>query len=190
MLLRQAIEGAERITNVVRSVRMLAHAESRPPAPLDVRAVLESALTIVDHDLRARGRVVVELGEVPWVMADESALGQVFLALLVNAVQALPEAGGGEIRVRTSTDADGDAVIEIEDTGAGIPEHLLPRIFEPFFTTRPVGQGSGLGLSVSQGIVSGLGGRIEVDSAVGRGTTMRVILPPGRRTRASTGVEA
>ena len=187
MLLRQAIEGAERITTLVRSVRLLAHGPDNPPTPLDVRTSLESALALIGHELRARGRVETELGEAPWVMADEGQLGQVFLALLHNAAQALAASGGeGVVRVRTFTDDDGDAAIEIEDTGVGIPEHLLPRIFEPFFTTRPVGEGIGLGLSLSQAIVTSLGGRIAVDSEVGRGTTVRIRLPAGRRTRART----
>jgi signal transduction histidine kinase len=181
-LLHQAQSGLDRIRDVVRSVRILAQAEQIQPSPLDVNATVRSALAIVIHDVRARARLVTQLDEVPWVMAEEGRLGQVVLNLLVNAVQATPEGrpDAHEIRVRTFSDDAGDAVIEVADTGAGIPEHLLPRIFEPFFTTKPVGQGSGLGLSVAQGIVSSFGGTIVVESQEGRGTTVRVILPPGR----------
>jgi signal transduction histidine kinase len=181
-LLHQAQTGLERIRGVVRSVRILAQAEQAQPAPLDVPATVRSALAIVIHDVRARARLVTQLEEVPWVMAEEGRLGQVVLNLLLNAVQAIPEGrpDAHEIRVRTLPDEAGDAVIEVSDTGAGIPEHLLPRIFEPFFTTKPVGQGAGLGLSIAQGIVSSFGGTIVVDSQEGRGTTVRVILPPGR----------
>ncbi|HTJ42507.1 MAG TPA: ATP-binding protein [Kofleriaceae bacterium] len=189
-LLRQALEGAERIKHVVRSVRMLSHGEAALPAPLDVRTVVEGALAVVDHELRARATLVTDLGEAPWVMADEGQLGTVALNLLLNAVQAIPDGDPAhhQVRVITSTSDDGDAVVAIEDTGAGIPEHLLPRIFEPFFTTKPVGQGAGLGLSVARSIVTELGGHIEVASEVGRGTRVRVTLPAGKKSRPTTTV--
>jgi CheY-like chemotaxis protein/anti-sigma regulatory factor (Ser/Thr protein kinase) len=111
-------------------------------------------------------------------------LGQVFLNLLVNAAQALPEgqADRNAIRVRTAVSADGRVMIDVEDTGPGIsPEHVR-RLFTPFFTTKPVGVGTGLGLSICHRIVSGMNGHIEVDTAVGRGTTFRVIVPAAART--------
>jgi signal transduction histidine kinase len=83
----------------------------------------------------------------------------------------------GEIRVRTSATPDGELMLEVQDEGAGIRRGDLPRIFEPFFTTKPVGRGTGLGLSVCYSIVSDHGGRIEVDSTFGRGSTFRVLLP-------------
>jgi signal transduction histidine kinase len=118
---------------------------------------------------------------VPEVLGNDSRLTQVFINLLLNAAQSLPpeEAAvkGNEVRVRTSTNASGAAVVSIEDTGCGIPPQNLSRIFDPFFTTRAVGEGAGLGLSIAHGIVNGLGGEIEVDSTVGKGTTVRVVLP-------------
>src|SRR5207247_363638 len=102
-------------------------------------------------------------------------VNQVFLNLLVNAVQAC--ASGGSVAVRSREEPGRGVVFEVQDDGCGIkPEHL-PRLFEPFFTTKPVGQGTGLGLAVSFGIVRDHGGSIEVDSAVGRGSTFRVRLP-------------
>jgi signal transduction histidine kinase len=102
-------------------------------------------------------------------------LNQVFLNVLANAVQACGQ--GGAVEMRTRDDTEGGVVVEIADNGCGIrPEHL-PHIFEPFFTTKPVGQGTGLGLSVSYGIVRDHGGRIEVESEVGRGSTFRIRLP-------------
>ena len=186
-LLKQAEQGVDRIRNVVRSVRILAQAERAKPEPLDVRGVVQSALAIVIHDVRSRARLITKFGEVPWVFAEETQLGQVFLNLFLNAIQAIPEGAPekNEIRVSTSTDDSGAAVVEIGDTGEGIPDHLLPRIFEPFFTTKPVGQGSGLGLSISHGIVASFGGVITVESQEGKGTTVRVALPPGRRAKTS-----
>jgi len=106
----------------------------------------------------------------------------VMLRLLVNASQSIPR-GAAEshtVRVASGTDATGWASIEVSDSGVGIPEASRQHIFEPFFTTRPLGGGTGLGLSVCHGIVTGLGGRIEVVSQEGRGTTVQVHLPPAQ----------
>jgi signal transduction histidine kinase len=102
------------------------------------------------------------------------------LHLLVNASQSIPR-GAAEshtVRVASGTDAQGWASIDVIDSGTGIPESVRQRVFEPFFTTRPVGGGTGLGLSVCHGIVTGLGGRIDVASEEGRGTSVHVLLPP------------
>ena len=114
------------------------------------------------------------------VWANESRLEQVFLNLLVNAAQAMPE-GDARRATRSASgrgqDGERRVVLEVSDTGAGIPPDVLPRIFDPFFTTKPVGVGTGLGLSICHGIVTSLGGQIEVDSEPGEGTTFRVVLP-------------
>ncbi|HMJ12669.1 MAG TPA: ATP-binding protein, partial [Polyangiaceae bacterium] len=110
---------------------------------------------------------------------------------MVNAAQALVEgeAQTNEIRVVTQTDASGNAVVEIRDTGPGIPEALLDRVFDPFFTTKPVGVGTGLGLAICHGIVSSLGGRITAGNREGGGAVFRVTLPPtsDQRGAASAG---
>jgi CheY-like chemotaxis protein len=117
---------------------------------------------------------------VPAVTGNEARLGQVLLNLIINAAQAMPEgaADQNEIRITLRRGAAGATVIlEVSDTGPGIPRDLIPRIFDPFFTTKPVGVGTGLGLTICHGIVTALGGHIEVDSVVGKGTTFRVLLP-------------
>jgi signal transduction histidine kinase len=113
------------------------------------------------------------------VVADDARLTQVFLNLLVNAAQAIPEGRADEnvIRVRTRTDPDGRASIEVSDTGHGIPPEALPRIFDPFFTTKANGEGTGLGLSVVWGIVTKYAGTIDVKSVEGRGTRFCLDLP-------------
>jgi len=116
---------------------------------------------------------------VPPVLAGEGRLNQVFLNLIVNAAHAIPEGAPdrNEIRLTTRTDDRGRAVIEVHDTGVGIPASDLQHIFDPFFTTKAPGEGTGLGLAICHGITSSLGGEITVESHVGTGSVFRVILP-------------
>jgi CheY-like chemotaxis protein len=120
------------------------------------------------------------------VLGNESRLGQVFLNLVLNAAQAIPEGAPEKHQVTLTLRPQEDAwvVVEVTDTGCGIPTGNLPHLFEPFFTTKPVGMGTGLGLSVCHGIVTGLGGRLEVESQPGRGSTFRVLLPVARQAEA------
>jgi PAS domain S-box-containing protein len=185
--LEQAENGMERVRDVVRNLLTFSQGNVEKHTLLDVRGVLESSIQMALHEIVHRARLVRDLGELPPVGANEAALGQVFLNLLVNAAQAIPEGDGREheVRVKACTDPDGNAHVEIADTGVGIPAEILPRIFEAFFTTKAVGGGTGLGLSISYGTVTRLGGTIEVTSEVGRGTCFRVILPPAERWRHS-----
>jgi PAS domain S-box-containing protein len=173
-------DGAERVRRIVRDLKMFSRPDDTTSAAVDVRKVLESTVNMAWNEIRHRARLVKDYGEVPLVEANDGQLGQVFLNLLVNAAHAIPEGNveKNEIRIVTSTDRDGRVVVEIRDTGAGIPERVLPRIFDPFFTTKPVGVGTGLGLSVCHGIVAKLGGDISVESTVGTGTTFRVRMRP------------
>jgi C4-dicarboxylate-specific signal transduction histidine kinase len=114
---------------------------------------------------------VKDYGQPPLVDIDEARMAQVFVNLLVNATQSFAEGHSdeNEIRIATSTDAFGRAVIEIRDTGQGIPPLVLGRIFDPFFTTKAVGAGTGLGLSICHAIVTAMGGEISATSELGRG---------------------
>jgi CheY-like chemotaxis protein len=134
------------------------------------------------NEIRHRARLVKNYGKTPPVQASESRLGQVFLNLVVNAAQAIAEgdAENNEIRISTSVDPGGSVVIEIADTGPGMPPEVLVRLFTPFFTTKPMGVGTGLGLSICHRIVTGFGGSIDVKSEVGKGTAFRIALPPAR----------
>jgi C4-dicarboxylate-specific signal transduction histidine kinase len=173
-------DGVRRIAKVVADLRSATRAPARDRRPVDLRGEVETALRLARHELSRRARVVLRLDPVPVVEAGDFQLGQVAVNLLVNAAQALPPSRVGEIRVRTGTGEDGFAELEVEDDGPGVAPEVLPRIFEPFFTTKPAGQGTGLGLSVCRGIVEGLGGTIDVESAPGRGARFRVRLPPAR----------
>jgi len=189
-MIAAALEGASRIRHVVRDLGTFSHAADRQPAPLDVRPMLESALRMAQSEVRCRARVVREYGDVPKVWASDARLGQVFLNLVVNAAQAIPEGDveHNEIRVVTRTDAMGRAVVEVADTGAGIPPELLGRVFDPFVTTKAPGVGTGLGLFICRNIVSSMGGEISVTTLPVRGSLFRVVLPVGDapRGQAST----
>ena len=178
--LAEAQEGASRVRDIVRDLKSFSRDDGDARGRCDVRQVLRAAVNLAQNEIRHRARVELDLGQAPPVTASERRLGQVFLNLLINAAQAIPE-GAPErhsIRARTRTE-DGRVVVEIEDTGAGIPPEILGRIFDPFFTTKPVGVGTGLGLSICHGIVAGLGGDIQVESEPGRGSLFRVRLPAG-----------
>lgn len=174
-----ARDGADRVRQIVRGLKALSGAGDEQGAPVELHRVLEASIRMANNEIRHRARLVRALGAVPRVMGDEARLGQVFINLLVNAAQAIPpgDVARNEIRVVTRTDGEGRAVVEIHDTGPGITPDLLPRLFDPFFTTKEVGGGSGLGLSICHGIVTALGGSIEVDSAPGKGSCFRVQLP-------------
>ncbi|MCY1076441.1 PAS domain-containing protein [Archangium lansingense] len=177
-VLRETKQGAERVRHIVRDLRTLSRDEGEQLSDVDVRGVIESSLGLVRHELRHRARLVKELEPVPVVRASEGRLGQVLLNLLINAAHAIPDGrpGDNEVRVRLRAIA-GHVVIEVLDTGSGIPPEVRDRIFDPFFTTKPVGMGTGLGLSICHGIVTGMGGDITVESEVGRGSTFRITLP-------------
>jgi PAS domain S-box-containing protein len=174
-----AREGAARIRHVVRDLRTFFAPHDGRLTRVDLRPIVEAALHMAGNDLRCHARIEREYRPAPAVLGDESRLGQVVLNLLVNAAQAIPEgrAAQNEIRVTIGTDARGRAVLEVRDTGCGIPPEIADRIFEPFFTTKPQGVGTGLGLPICRNIVLGLGGEIGTEPRPGGGTTVRVALP-------------
>jgi PAS domain S-box-containing protein len=187
--LAQAIEGANRVRQIVRDLMTFSQGNVEHRGLVDVRGVVESAIQMAWHEVRHRARLVKVLQEVPPVEANEARLGQVFLNLLVNAAQAIPEgdANNHVVKVATRADEQGRVVVEVTDTGKGIPKEALPRIFDPFFTTKQAGSGMGLGLSISHGTVKSLGGELKVESHPGRGTTFRVVLPAAKAYRGRAG---
>jgi two-component system NtrC family sensor kinase len=182
-LIAESQDGIDRVKLIVHSLKDFSRADDCGElVPSDLRQCIESTLNVVNNEVKYKAEVRKEFGDLPLVPCRPSQINQVIMNLLVNAAQAIPHRG--EIVVRTSLH-DGGGLIEISDTGNGIaPEHL-DRIFEPFFTTKPVGQGTGLGLSLSYGIVRDHGGWIKADSELGRGTRFRVWLPLQRDTTAA-----
>jgi two-component system NtrC family sensor kinase len=191
--LRDACEASERVREIVRDLRMFARSDGEDQtAPVDVHKVLESSIRLASNEIRHRARLTREFGDVPLVQANESRLGQVFLNLIVNAAQAIPEgqAAANQIRVVTAP-YDGDrVVVSVHDTGVGIPPDKLSRVFGPFFTTKPAGQGTGLGLAICHRIITELGGDILVESEVGKGTVFRVVLPAAVNSAERSDTEA
>ncbi|MDA8094436.1 MAG: ATP-binding protein [Betaproteobacteria bacterium] len=175
-LLAESLAGAERVARIVADLKGFSAVDQAGEASVDLNEQLRSVGDIAATQFRGRAELVLDLGPLPAVRCQPGQLNQVFLNLMLNAIQAME--GRGQIRIATDV-RDHQIRVRIADTGRGIPEDILPRIFEPFFTTREVGQGTGLGLTVSRDIVVAHGGRIEVESRVGAGTTFTVWLPIG-----------
>jgi two-component system NtrC family sensor kinase len=173
-VIEESSEGVMRVRRIVQDLKTFSHTGPAEWQWIDLNACLDSTLSIANNEIKYTAQVVREYGVVPEVECMASQLNQVFLNLLVNAAQAI--VGHGTITLRTGSEA-GNAWVEIEDTGSGIPAENLNRIFDPFFTTKPVGKGTGLGLSISYGIVRKHNGHIAVRSSPGQGTNFRVTIP-------------
>jgi len=172
-------DGVRRVQTIVRQLLDFSQQHEPAFALTDIHHVVDRVLVLTTH-LFAPNRIVLEtrFGQgLPNVMVDRHMIEQVLMNLVLNAVQAMKD--GGMLTIRTSV-AEGVCLIEVCDTGSGIPPAVLPRIFDPFFTTKSEGEGTGLGLSVSLGIVERHGGKILVDSEVGKGTIFTLCLPVSR----------
>jgi two-component system NtrC family sensor kinase len=166
----------DRIITIVSSLRNFARLDEAELQVADLHLGIESTLTLVHHELKNRIQVVKDYGDIPSVRCHPNQINQVFMNMLVNGSQAIK--GEGTISIRTFR--EGDIVsVQFSDTGVGIPAENLPRIFDPGFTTKGVGVGTGLGLSICFKIVQDHGGRIDVESEVGKGSTFTIRLPIG-----------
>ncbi len=178
-LFERSLEGLKRVRDIVKNLRDFARLDEAEFKEADLNAALQATLEIASHEIKDKSiDLRTHFAELPPVLCHPGKINQVFLNVLLNAIQASQPGGTIEVQTRPDdTAADGGVVIEVRDSGCGIkPEHLS-HIFDPFFTTKPVGQGTGLGLSVSYGIIRDHGGSIEVESEVGRGTLFRIRLP-------------
>jgi len=174
VLITESSDGLTRVEKIIKDLREFTNIDRSEHQLVDVRDALERTLSVAAHEIRPKADVVREYGELPPIECRPAQINQVFLALLINAAQAI--ATHGTITLRTACDGNG-VRIAITDTGSGIDAAHLGRIFDPFFTTRPVGSGVGLGLTVAYNIVQQHGGRIDVASTLGQGTTFTVHLP-------------
>jgi len=171
----------ERAQRIVRNLLDFARESKTSVKPLAIDEIIEGSIRLVANQIRlSKIRLETDYSrDLPTIHGDEQMLKQVFVNLILNAVDALPPKGRISISVnRSGKDGKEDYLaIDVKDNGPGISEHILDQIFDPFFTTKTKGKGTGLGLSVSQGIVRKLGGYIKAKSAVGSGTTFTVVLP-------------
>jgi PAS domain S-box-containing protein len=175
--LKDAKEGALRVEAIVRDLQSFSRGDDGARVAVDVRRVVQLAANLAENEVRHRARLIVDHGEVPLVDANEGRLSQVFLNLLLNAAQAIPDGAAAKNEIRIASSLEGNRVIvRVSDTGAGIPPEILGRVFDPFFTTKPVDVGTGLGLFVSRNIIHAIGGELTVESTPGVGTTATVSL--------------
>lgn len=179
-MIAEAQQGADQVRRIVSD--LLTYSRSKPEELVRVhlREVLDIAINIATNQFKYRAHLVRDYGRAPAVVADQSRLTQVFVNLIVNAAQAIPErrAKEGIIEVRTGVGTDGRVRVDVVDNGLGMPEEVRARVFDPFYTTKPVGVGTGLGLSISRNIIESFHGEIEIESYEGEGTRVTVILPP------------
>ncbi len=175
LLLEESREGISRVKKIVRNLRDFTHIDSEDGWHWETpQHCLDTTLGVLRGAIPDQIEVIREYGEVPEIECLPAHLNLAFMNILLNAAQSI--AGAGAIRVRTGRE-NGQVWVEIGDSGCGIAPEALPRIFEPFFTTRPVGSGTGLGLSAAFSIVERHHGRIEVESTPGQGTQVRIRLP-------------
>ncbi|WP_232417741.1 ATP-binding protein [Methyloversatilis thermotolerans] len=182
-LVAESRDGLERVKRIVADLRDFSRVGETDWQWASVHGCLDSTLNVVMNEIKYKAQVVKDYGELPQIECMPFQLNQVFLNLLVNAAQAIE--GQGSITLRTRAEAE-QVVIQIADTGCGMPPDVLRRIFDPFFTTKPVGKGTGLGLSVTHSIIGRHHGSIAVDSTPGQGTTFTLRLPVRQAAAQST----
>jgi|WetSurMetagenome_2_1015567.scaffolds.fasta_scaffold00081_55 two-component system, NtrC family, sensor kinase len=178
-LISESLEGSDRVKKIVQDLKSFSHVDEAVSKMTDINACLDSSINILWNELKYKTTVIREYGDIPRTKCNPGQLNQVFMNILINAVQSIETQG--EIRVTTSVvntnSSDRNIRIEISDTGCGIPADKLNRIFEPFFTTKDVGKGTGLGLSIVYDIIKKHDGEINIESEVDKGTTFTVTLP-------------
>jgi signal transduction histidine kinase len=178
-LLAESRDGLARVTRIVQDLKSYSRVDESIWQEADLNACMDSTLNVARHELKDKAEVVREYGVLPPVLCCPGQLNQVFMNLIINAVQALDKPG----RITVRSGQVGDFVwVDVEDSGKGIAPEQVRRVFEPFFTTKPVGQGTGLGLSLCWNIIKTHGGRIDVDSQLGHGARFRIwvpVRPPG-----------
>ena len=170
----ECAEGIKRVKSIVADMKGIARSGEDERDWNDIHEALDTALNIANNEIKYKASVKKDYAELPKLFCSSSQMNQIFLNILVNASQAIDEHGVITVRTR---EVDGNAEIDIEDTGKGIDEAGVSRIFDTFYTTKPAGQGTGLGLSIAKEIITRHGGEISVRSEVGKGTCFTIRLP-------------
>jgi len=170
----ESVEGAEKIRRIVNDLKDFSRVDKPEIKPANINDGIEKTLNIIWNELKYKAEVIKEFGDIPEIECDIQRLEQVFMNILLNAAQAIEKQG--IIRIKTCI-ADSSVVIQISDTGKGIPKKDIEKIFDAFYTTKELGKGTGLGLSISYKIIKEHNGIIGVESEVGKGTTFTIKLP-------------
>ena len=180
-LLDETVQGGSRVRAIVQELKTFSRQDTDTFEPVDLAEVARCTLVLTEREVSSKATLVKELSMARVDLAPRQKLHQVMLNLLVNAIHAIeakPAPPGERHTIRVSTRTENDvAILQVQDSGVGMPDSVKSRIFEPFFTTKPVGVGTGLGLSVCAMVVERLGGRISVESEAGKGTTFTVCVP-------------
>lgn len=173
-LIKSCYDGAERSKQIILDLKNFSRLDEAMVKEVDIHEGIDSALNILESKYKDRVNVHKQYGEIPKIMCYAGQINQVFMNVLDNAAQAIEN--NGNVYVRTKIVGQ-DVAIEIEDTGPGIDEDVIPKIFDPFFTTKPVGEGTGLGLSICYKIIKSHNGKMEVESEKGKGTKFIIKIP-------------
>lgn len=181
-MINELMEQSERAQKIVRNLLDFARESELKTQLLEVKRLLSETVQLAGNQIKlAKVKVQFECpSNLPPIHGDSQQLTQVFLNLVLNALAAMPKGGTLSIKASSAVQKGDYVQIQVIDTGAGVPEHVLPKIFDPFFTSKPAGKGTGLGLSVSLGIIRKHGGDIQVSTQVGKGATFSVLLPVAR----------
>lgn len=180
-IVNESLGGTDKIQHIVNDLRIFSRADGGRFEPIDVNATLDATLNIMRNVIKHKVKLKKDYGNVPEIFGNPQKISQVFMNILLNAVQAIEEQG--EITIASRLVQNGNRMddkhvkVVISDTGKGIPKKHLNKIIDPFFTTKPPGEGTGLGLSIAYDIVRAHGGSIAVDSTEGKGTTVTIKLP-------------
>ncbi len=185
-MVKRINQEAQRLSLLTRGILSFARQEEEEGAETDLNETLQEVIAFLKYEAQKRSiKVIEELDyDLTPLAGNANRLKQVFINLVMNALQAMEE--GGRLALRTAMLNPGEVQIQVADTGMGISEETMARIFEPFYTTKAPGEGTGLGLFITKQIVEALGGRIEVTSKAGKGTTFTIVLPlpsPGSAPR-------
>ena len=174
LLVKESRDGSERVQKIVRELNRFARVDDAEYKDTNINECLENSINIVENELKQKATLHKDYGNLPSTKCYPLKLNQVFINLLINAIQAIEEKG--KIKIKT-WEKDGSIWIRISDTGCGISRQNQSKIFEPFFTTKDVGKGTGLGLSISYEIIQRHKGEISFESKEGRGTTFIISIP-------------
>ena len=178
-IVMESIQGVERIRDIVRVFKNVRSLNEASQSEINIHGVLDSVIEMSLLECKYRAKIEKNFSpDIPLIIANSGQLHQVFFNLLITAAQAIPEGDVEHNIIAIKTRLESEMIrIDIKDTGQGIDPENLPHIFEPFFSTKPVGVGTGLGLAICSEIISNLGGKIDVKSQLGQGSTISVYLP-------------